>query len=443
MARGADRRMRVRAGVAAATAALTVGASAALALGAAAPSAAPAAMHKGIWLTPAQLRRLPERGAAWRQLVRLAHENLGRADLSDQDSEHDTRVLATALVAARTDSDALRARTAAGIMDAIGTEKGGRTLSLARGLVSYVVAADLIDLRRHDPGKDRRLRTWLRSVRREKLSPSENPTLILTHELRPNNWGTHAGASRIATDIYLGDAADLRRAAAVFKGWLGDRSAYHGFVWGSRSWQADPAAPVGVNRANATRDGVDVGGALPDDMRRGCAPKDPPCPTRYPWEAMQGAVAQAEMLYRQGYDSWHWGDDALKRAATYLFGLARRTGQEDWNAPAGHGWIPWLLNARYGTRFPARTPAAPGKGMGFTDWTAPVQRGDATNGAGLAVAPVDAVRPPSRIRETAEDVVPIVVAAGGALLMLLAVVHVLRRRRPGAPGSGAQTRRSS
>ena len=68
-------------------------------------------------------------------------------------------MLATALVAARTDSNKLRARTAAGIMDAIGTERGGRTLALARGLVSYVVAADLIDLRHYDPGKDRGFRT--------------------------------------------------------------------------------------------------------------------------------------------------------------------------------------------------------------------------------------------------------------------------------------------
>ena len=440
MARGGDRRTRLRRQIAAAALVAAVGAFAA-------PPAAPAAMRKGIWLTPAQLQRLPERGPAWQQLVTLAHEDLGKADLSNQDSEHDTRVLATALVAARTDSNKLRARAAAGIMAAIGTEKGGRTLALARGLVSYVVAADLIDLRHYDPGKDRRLRTWLRGVRREKLSPSENPTLVLTHELRPNNWGTHAGASRIATDIYLGDAADLRRAAAVFKGWLGDRRAYHGFVWGSRSWQADPAAPVGVNRANATRDGIDVGGALPDDMRRGCAPKDPPCPTRYPWEAMQGAVTQAEMLYRQGYDSWHWGDDALRRAATYLFTLARRTGQEDWNAPAGHGWIPWLLNARYGTRFPARSPAAPGKGMGFTDWTAPVQRGDAANGAGLAVAPVVAVKPPrSQLERAAQDAVPIVLAAGGGLVALLLVVHLLRRRGPrrgGPSGTSAQARRPS
>ncbi|QEC49137.1 hypothetical protein FSW04_17170 [Baekduia soli] len=419
--------------VAAALAAGTLGtaATAAAPAGAAAP-----AMRPGVWITAAQLRTLPERGAAWRQLVELSRAPLGHAKLADQDSEHDVSVLATAMVAARTNDDGLRRRAAAGIMDAIGTEQGGRTLALARGLIAYVVAADLIDLRHLDAGKDRVFRAWLSKVRREKLSPSQNPTLILTHELRPNNWGTHAGASRIAADIYLGDRKDLARAAAVFKGWLGDRGAYHGFVWGSRSWQGDPKAPVGVNPAGARAGGVDAGGALPDDMRRGCAPKDPPCPTLYAWEAMQGATEQAEMLYRQGYDSWHWGDDALRRAAAYLFGLAQRTGEPDWAAPAGDAWIPWLLNARYGARFPAHTPAKPGKGMGFADWTAPAQRGDSVSGTGLPVTPASPPSPPrSPAAQAARDLVlPVSVAVVAGLLVLLALVTRRRRRRPALGG---------
>ena len=79
--------------------------------------------------------------------------------------------------------------------------------------------------------------------------------------------------------------------------------------------------------------------------------------------------------------------------------------------------------------------------MGFTDWTAPVQRGDTANGAGLAVAPVDAVKaPPSQFERTAQDAVPIVIAAGGGLVMLLLVVHFLRRRRPRRPGESGTGR---
>jgi hypothetical protein len=401
-------------------------AAAVLAL-AAAPSAAPAAapMRAGVWISQAELKRLPMRGAAWSQLEQLAHTKLGHADLSDQNTDHDVRVLATALVAARTGDKGLRKRAAAGIMDAVGTESGGRTLALARGLIAYVVSADLIDLRHFDPGKDRTFRSWLKGVLREKLAPSQNPTLITTHELRPNNWGTHAGASRIAADVYLGDRKDLARAAAVFNGWLGDRSVYHGFAYGGESWQSDPAAPVGVDPAGATKQGVSIDGALPDDMRRGCDFKDPPCPTRYPWEAMQGAVEQAQILSRQGYDAWNWGDQALKRAGAYLFAIAQRTGEQDFNAPQGHAWVPWLLNARYGTTFPQHAPAAPGKGMGFTDWTAPVQKGTSQQGPRHAVTKIAT----ATYAHKGKDDRPLVAAAIGAGAILAAAAAVLVTRR--------------
>jgi hypothetical protein len=58
---------------------------------------------------------------------------------------------------------------------------------------------------------------------------SDGRTLISTHEQRPNNWGTHAGASRVAASAHIGDDADVARAAAVFKGFLGDRASYAGF----------------------------------------------------------------------------------------------------------------------------------------------------------------------------------------------------------------------
>jgi hypothetical protein len=257
-------------------------------------------------------------------------------------------------------------------MAAIGTERRGRTLGLGRGLIAYVVAADLIDLRHFDAGKDRRFRAWLSAVRTERLRPGL--TLVSTHELRPNNWGTLAGASREAADVYLGDARDLARAAKVFKGWLGDRSAYTGFEYGSLSWQANRRSPVGVDPPGSSRNGRSLDGALPDDMRRGCGLRFPPCPTKYPWEALQGAVAQAEILSRQGYDAFNWEHKALLRAASFLYRLHQRYHVEDWYVPHADTWIPWLLNARYRTHFPTTSPAAPGRGIGYTDWTAAAGR---------------------------------------------------------------------
>ena len=396
---------------------------------------AAASWQPGLWLTRAEVRQLPMHGPAWSQLRRLAAEPIGRPDLSNQDSAADIDVLADALVYARTGDERLRAKVATALTDVIGTERGGRTLALARGLVSYVVAADLIDLAHYDPGRARAFRGWLAAVRTEPLAPADYPTLVATHELRPNNWGTHAGASRIAADIYLRDQADLARAAAVFKGWLGDRSTYSGFHFGDDlSWQADPGAPVGVNPMGATRDGMSIDGALPDDMRRGCALRFPPCPTLYPWEAMQGAVVQAQLLARQGYDAWNWGDQALRRAAGFLFGLHQAYGAGEWGAPRGDEWIPWLLNARYGTHFPTVLPARPGKGMGFTDWTAVACRSaDCTQprGGPRAVAPLATVQPQhgSSDHGGGPPLVLLGVTAGLAGLVLLSALVLARRHR--------------
>ena len=263
---------------------------------------------------------------------------------------------------ARTGVDGYRAKVLAAIDGAIGTEAGGRTLALGRNLASYVIAADLVGLASADPALDARFRTWISAARTEDL---QGLTLIETHERRPNNWGTMAGASRIAVDLYLGDATDLARAAAVFRGYLGDRAAYTGFSFGDLSYQADPAHPVGINPAGATKSGVDIDGAIPDDMRRGCSFQPVPCHTNYAWEALQGVVVQAELLSRHGLPAFAWSDNAVLRAADYLHRLDVAYGS--WWAASDDTWQPWLINHAYGTHLPA-SHGGPGKVFGWTDW---------------------------------------------------------------------------
>jgi Alginate lyase len=393
--------------------------------------------QEGIWISRAELGQLPTTGPAWSRLSQRADEDLGEADIADQDTEHDVTTFAAALVSARTGSGRLREKAATGIMDAIGTEEGGRTLALSRGLMPYVLAADLIDLRGFDADKDRVFRRWLRRVRTERLEPRARPTLVATHEFAANNWGTHAGASRIAADVYLGDEKDLRRAAAVFKDYTGDRDAYAGFNFGEdQSWQADPKRPVPIVAEGAREDGQRLDGALPDDMRRGCERRPDPCPTRYPWEAMQGIVAQANLLTRQGYDAWEWGDQAVRRAAEFLFDLNERSPHEDWAAPAGNEWIPWLLNARYGTDFEAKLPAQPGKAVGFTDWTdpepCPRESCTAPASAPLPVEPAAPAPQPVPRAEDQDEGTPAAAIAGAAAVVLVALTAtalLLVRRR--------------
>lgn len=314
----------------------------------------------GIWISPSEIRAVPTSGAAWDEIEEAANELSGRANLSDDGSDHDVETLAAALVYARTGDEQYRRSAADAVLGAIGTETGDTTLPVGRNLVSYVVAADLIDLGRYDSDGDERFRGWLRDVRHREL---EGRTLVSTHEDRPNNWGTMAGASRAAIAVYLGDAGDLARTAGAFKGYLGDRRSYAGFTYGDDlSWQADRERPVGINPKETTINGHSVDGVLPDDQRRAGPFTWPPPYTNYAWEGLQGAIVQAEILDRAGYPAWDWEDRALLRAARWLYAQGF--------APEGDDeWQPWLLNAAYGSDFPVTDDAGFGKNMGWTAWT--------------------------------------------------------------------------
>jgi hypothetical protein len=300
-----------------------------------------------ILISRSRLMSLPTSGGAWQAMVNEANAFSG-VNLSDQNDSNDVRLLAKALVTVRTGGDL--APVYAALAAVPGTE-GGDTLALGRNLLSVVLAADVAGYR--DPG----FANWLRGVVRANL---DGRTLISTHEDRPNNWGTHAGASRIAAALYLGDGADLSRAAAVFRGWLGERGVYAGFSYGDLDWQANPNAPVGINPAGATLNGQNVDGVLPDDQRRAGGFTWPPQQENYVYEALQGALLQAELLSRAGYPAYDWSNQALRRAYHWLNNVAGfgAEGDDRWQMP--------LVNARYGTGYGGS--GGVGKNFAFTDW---------------------------------------------------------------------------
>jgi len=312
---------------------------------------------KEIWISAADLAALPMSGEAWRNLELEANKPTGSPDVSDKNDSTNVRTMAKALVYARSGVSRYRTEVIDACMAAIGTEEGGDTLALGRNLIGFVLAADLVVL---PPDKDSRFRDWLEDVRVKKLG---NRTLISTHEDRPNNWGTHAGGSRVAVALYLGDMLDVERSARVFQGWLGDRSVYAQFSYGSTSWQGDASKPVGINAKNTTKEGHPVDGVLADDQRRSGGFRWPPRKENYVYEALQGVLAQAVMLDRAGYDVWNWSDKALLRAFEWLHE------QADYPAEGDDTWEPHLVNHFYGTSFPAPVPTRPGKNVGWTDWT--------------------------------------------------------------------------
>ncbi|UCF38503.1 MAG: DNRLRE domain-containing protein [Acidobacteriota bacterium] len=321
------------------------------------PVSAGAFAGKGIWINEQEIAALPTSGAAWQRLKAQADEPAGEPLLSDQSQDNNLYVLAKALVYARTGQEKYRREVIDQCMKAIGTEQGGRTLAFGRELAAYVIAADLVGL---PATEDETFKAWIRKGLNETL---EGRTLVSTHEDRPNNWGTHAGASRIAVAVYLGDKAELERAAKVFKGWLGDREAYSGFKYGDLSWQADSSRPVGINPKGATKSGRNIDGIVPDDQRRGGDFQWPPPKENYVWEGLQGALVQAVLLHRQGYPAFEWQDQALLRAARWLVEVADflAVGDDTWQLP--------VLDYYYGTTFWDGETVRGGKNMDWTDWT--------------------------------------------------------------------------
>jgi len=311
----------------------------------------------GIWTSATEVSKLPASGLGWDNLMAGADEPIGPPNLSDNEDSVNVAILAKALVYARTGDQTYRQAVISACMAAIGTE-GGETLALGRELLAYVLAADLVGL---PPTEDATFRAWLRNIL---STPIKGQTLRSSQEQRPNNWGTHCGATRAAIARYLGDATELERTARVFKGWLGDRNTYKDFSYSANelAWQADPNAPVGINRLGATIQGYSVDGVLPDDQRRSGPFTWPPPKENYVYGALQGALMHAIILYRAGYNVWSWENQALLRAVKWLYNEA------DYPADGDDEWLIHIINYFYKTNFPAPFPCEAGKNAGWTDW---------------------------------------------------------------------------
>jgi len=317
----------------------------------------------GIWIGHDELMARPMSGTAWNNVKSMADSSCGTPDLSNQDDPTNVCVMAQALVFARTGTASYRTNVMTALKSVVNSGTySGRALALGRELAAYVISADLIDLKTYDPSFDSSFRAKIKSFLTTQTDGGP-ASITACDEERPNNWGMHCGASRAAVAAYLGDTTELAKVAKIFKGWLGDRSSYAGFTYGDTSWQCDPSQPVGINPAGCAKSGHDIDGVLPDDQRRAGSFTWPPPQENYVWEAMQGALAQAVILKRAGYDVFTWSDKALLRAVTWLHEV------DDFPAANDDTWEPHLVNHFYGSTFPAPSPTTAGKNVGWTDWT--------------------------------------------------------------------------
>jgi hypothetical protein len=319
-----------------------------------------------LWLSTAELRSRPTSGPAWDAVKAAAYGGWGAADISDQNSNHNIFTLAGAYVSICKNDTAVRRRTREALAAVVGSEEGGQVLALGRNLAAYCIAADSISYR------DQNFVNWVDRVRTEPLINIESgdkqttSTMINRHETRANNWGACCGMSRVAADLYLGDTADLSKAVTIWKGWLGERTAYSDFFYGAagKSWCHDEDNPVPVNPKGSMKNGHDIDGVLPADQNRtGPFEWPPPC-GNYPHGVLGYVLVTIEMLRRNGYPGCHnWSDAAPKRALEWL---------ERNHCPASgdDAWQPYLAKRIYPLiHLVGANPRSKGKPMAWTAWT--------------------------------------------------------------------------
>lgn len=311
-----------------------------------------------IWLSQTEILALPIAGdtacdadcaAAWNNLVAgsTATPSTPAPDISNQDEEWGQYAMGKALVAVRTGNTTRRNEVVDILHQVVNTEQpsvgpnidNARSLAIGRELASYVLAADIIGLPTLDPTFEATTwRPWITSLLTRQNA--EGKSLATCHQVRPNNWGTHCGASRMAVALYLlrheTDAA--KRAVAqtqydnarlVFQGWLGDRQAYASFDFqgdpdavpptGAYSFMPDPYSPRPINPSGAVVQGKNVDGVNTDDQQRAGNFTWPPAHTQYAYGGVEGAAVMAALLHRQGDDSWNWSQRALKRFVDWMW----------------------------------------------------------------------------------------------------------------------------
>lgn len=310
----------------------------------------------GIWINQTEIDSLPASGLAWDSLLSEANRTIGIPNVSNQDDSLNVRIFAKALVYAKTGITTYRTDVINGIMNAIGSESGARVLAISREIPAYVIAAELVNLPAYE---DSLFREWLTTLRSDVFDGS---TMRETNDHRPNNWGLHAGAARIAISCYLSDSTEVARAALILQGWLGEHQFYSDFNYGDLWWQADSTQPLGINPQGAILNGQNVDGVLPEEQRRAGAFSWPPPQSSYAYEGLQAALSQAIMLHRLGYDVFQWSNQALLRAFQWLYQEA------GFPAEADDRWLMHIINHYYDQNFRAEIPTTPGRSFGFTDW---------------------------------------------------------------------------
>jgi hypothetical protein len=314
----------------------------------------------GLWSSEEEIRKNPDGGPAWEAVKTAADMDFSEPVINDNNSDDDVNCLAASIVYLRTGDSTYRDRVIAALDYNVAKGNPGfdanGILTWCRNTGAYALAADLVGYRTP------KLEKWFRDMVGTYRDPSNHDNTI--EEIfyrRPNNWGTQAFGTLCAVYGYLEDSSQL---AKIRNYWVQMVTGPNpGTTYGSDiSWHVDPNDLRLINPKGAVRDGLNIDGVLPDDMRRnGSFSNPPPKPvTSYHWEALQGIISGARILERfdPGLSIWETGDKAILRAVTILETEWRRDYDEagsTWAATGDDAWMLPFVDAAYGTDFAAGT----------------------------------------------------------------------------------------
>jgi hypothetical protein len=377
----------------------------------------------GILLSHDELMALPTTGPGWRAIMAQIENPAGGDYVLATRDDSNKDVLAYALAGARLDDTEYKQFARDKIehmMEAPRDEED--VLGTLRHLQTYIISADLIDLASFDAELDARFREWLADeIRFDYEGGGGGGSVISTHEKKPNNFGTHAGATRIAAALYLDDDEELQAARDVWFGWAtGDPDFTPAErVWTGTDWQCDDDRPAGINPEGCERDGNSLDGVIPEDQERCGEYSWPPCDTNYIHGATDGMTLSFWMLARQGEDPWEWGDRAALRQMEWKY-------EVDQPPYEGFRWQIPVIEQAYDIDLEGNNPGAMSTNFGFADWWA------------NAVLREEPGRPDDDEDGSPVPVVWIAVGSVAGVLVVAAALFWIRRRRhpvrpPAAP----------
>jgi hypothetical protein len=233
-----------------------------------------------LWISKAEIDTRPMSGADWTDMLATADATWPAAEMDDQDATANLYVMAGALVYLRTGTVSYRTKVESYIEDLIAEgypKVNGQALGYARNLGSFVLAADMCNIRLNNPTLHADFSAFAEGALTESYVGGGMTSVRDGAYARPNNIGNYCRWTCLITYAYIGDQTELDGIVEEVAFWLGDRTrGGASALWGPTaspdlSWHEDPTDSGtlrGIVSQGVTRFGHDFSGIQPEEMRR-------------------------------------------------------------------------------------------------------------------------------------------------------------------------------